>query len=162
MEYFQYLITFNYSLKKMTSDYSLLVILILKIAVHARRKVLFLSPKILFYPRYQFFSSASSLSPANYFHEKKYLFSWREIFFFMKINSSTRENKSVKTRGYYGRSIVNVDYQSSSTFLSMVNKHQNQCLLIERISEIYCNFAIVSTEESFLLYMKTLSEDLKR
>ncbi len=80
----------------------------------------------------------------------------------MKKNSSTRENKSVKTRGYHGRSIVNVDYQSSSTFLSMVNKSQNQCLLIERISEIYCNFAIVSTEERFLLYMKTLSEDLKR
>ena len=58
--------------------------------------------------------------------------------------------------------ITNVVYQSSSTFLLMVNKHQNQCLLIERISEIYCNFAIVSTEERFLLYMKTLSVDLKR
>ena len=80
----------------------------------------------------------------------------------MKINSSIRENKLVKTRGYYGRRAVNVVYQSSSTFLLMVNKHQNQCLLIERISEIYCNFAIVSTEERFLLYMKTLSEDLKR
>ncbi len=80
----------------------------------------------------------------------------------MKKNSSIRENKSVKTSGYYGRRAVNVVYQSSSTFLSMVNKPQNQCLLIERISEIYCNFAIVSTEERFLLYMKTLSEDLKR
>ena len=68
----------------------------------------------------------------------------------------------MNTRGYYGGSIVNVDYQSSSTFLLMVNKHQNQCLLIERISEIYCNFAIVSTEERFLLYMKILSVDLKR
>ena len=162
MEYFQHLITFNYYLKKMTSDYSLLVSLILKIAIYTRRKVLFLSFKILFYPRYQFFSSAPSSFPANYFHENKYFFSWREIFFFMKINSSIRENKSVKTRGYYGRRAVNVVYQSSSTFLSMVNKHQNQCLLIERISEIYCNFAIVSTEERFLLYMKTLSVDLKR
>ena len=68
----------------------------------------------------------------------------------------------MNTRGYYGGSTVNVGYQSFSTFLSMVNKSQNQCLLIERISEIYCNFAIVSTEERFLLYMKTLSEDLKR
>ena len=59
----------------MTSDYSLLVILILKIAVHARRKVLFLSPKILFYPRYQFFSSAPSSFPTNYFHENKFFFS---------------------------------------------------------------------------------------
>ena len=59
----------------MFSDYSLLVILILKIAVYTRRKVLFLSLKILFYPRYQFFSSASSLSSANYFHENKYFFS---------------------------------------------------------------------------------------
>ena len=75
MEYFQHLITFNYSLKKMISDYSLLVSLILKIAVYTKRKVLFLSLKILFYPRYQFFSSAPSSFPANYFHEEKYFFS---------------------------------------------------------------------------------------
>ena len=81
MEYFQHLITFNYYLKKMFSDYSLLVILILKIAVHARRKVLFLSLKILFYPRYQFFSSASSLSPANLFNEKNYFFREEKYFF---------------------------------------------------------------------------------
>jgi hypothetical protein len=75
MEYFQHLITFNYYLKKMFSDYSLLVSLVLKIAVYTKRKVLFLSLKILFYPRYQFFSSAPSSFPTNYFHEEKYFFS---------------------------------------------------------------------------------------
>ena len=65
----------------MTSDYSLLVSLILKIAVYTKRKVLFISLKILFYPRYQFFSSASSSFPANYFHENKYFFREEKYFF---------------------------------------------------------------------------------
>ena len=65
----------------MTSDYSLLVSLILKIAVYTKRKVLFLSLKILFYPRYQFFSSAPSSFPANYFHEEKYFFREEKYFF---------------------------------------------------------------------------------
>ena len=70
----------------MTSDYSLLVSLILKIAVYTKRKVLFLSLKILFYPRYQFFSSAPSSFPTNYFHENKF-------FFFVKRNIYFHENK---------------------------------------------------------------------
>lgn len=65
----------------MFSDYSLLVILILKIAVYTKRKVLFLSLKILFYPRYQFFSSAPSSFPANYFHEKNISLHEKKYFF---------------------------------------------------------------------------------
>lgn len=65
----------------MTSDYSLLVSLILKIAVYTKRKVLFLSLKILFYPRYQFFSSAPSSFPTNYFHENNFFLREKKYFF---------------------------------------------------------------------------------
>ena len=54
----------------------------------------------------------------DFFHEKKYFSSWKEIFFFMKINSSFRENNSEITPFIF---FISMLYTSWLCCLSVLN-----------------------------------------